>query len=94
MVDSFQPVFADLVRNFTTTAGTGNFELGAVMTGYRGFETAVKPGDSFYYSVLGIEQADEFEVGRGTMQPDGTISRDPIGSALTDFSEGNKSIAL
>jgi len=94
MADSFQPRFIDLVRNYTATTGTGNFVLGAPVTGYQSFDSAIKPGQSFYYSAMGIERPDQVEVGRGTMQADGTISRDPLNGTLTAFTDGNKSLAL
>lgn len=94
MAEPFQPRFVDLVRNYTTTQGTGNFVLGPAVNGYRSFATEIQPGESFYYSVVGIDKPAEFEVGRGTMQADRSISRDPIGTGLTGFTEGNKSIAL
>ena len=90
----FTPTFVDLVRNYTTTTGVGPFALGAAISGYRSFADAVKPGESFYYSATGIDKPAEFEVGRGTMQPDGTITREPIGGAATDFSTGYKAVAL
>jgi hypothetical protein len=94
MADAFRPRFVDLVRNYTSTIGTGNFVLGEAVTGYRSFATEIQAGDSFYYSVAGIDKPAEFEVGRGTMQPDGTISREPLNGAPTDFSSGFKSVAL
>lgn len=94
MADSFQPRFVDLVRNYTSTTGTGNFKPGVAVIGYRSFDSAVQPGDSFYYSAMGIDKPNEFEVGRGTMQADGTISRDPVDGALTDFTDGSKTLAL
>src|SRR5687767_6709125 len=94
MADPFQPKFVDLVRNVTTTTGTGNFVLGAAVAGFTGFAAAVVPGDSFYYSAIGIDKPAEREVGRGTMQANGTISREAIAGALTNFTTGSKSIAL
>jgi hypothetical protein len=94
MADSFQPRFVDLVRNYSATQGTENFVLGSAIPGYRGFQAAIQPGESFYYSAIGIDKPAEFEVGRGTMEVDGTISRDPIGGTPTSFTTGNKSIAL
>lgn len=91
---SFTPKFVDLVRNYTTTVGTGNFVLGPSVTGYTSFATAVQPGESFYYSVLGFDRPNEREIGRGTMQADRTIKREPIGGALTNFTNGTKTIAL
>ena len=94
MADPFQPRFVDLVRNTTTTQGTGNFVLGAAVSGYTSFATAVAAGDRFYYSAIGIDKPAEREVGRGTMQADGTISREAINGTLTNFTTGNKSLAL
>lgn len=94
MADAFKPRFADLVRNYTSTIGTGNFALGEAVTGYRDFASEIQEGESFYYSVVGIDKPQEFEVGRGTMQVDGTISRDPLNGVPTDFTSGYKSIAV
>lgn len=94
MADAFQPKFVDLVRNTTTTQGTGNFVLGAAATGFISFTAALQPGDSFYYSAIGVDKPAEREVGRGTLQANGSISRSPIGGTLTNFSSGTKTIAL
>lgn len=94
MADPFQPKFVDLVRNFTTTVGTGNLVLGDAASGFRSFSSALEPGDSFYYSVAGLEKTSECEVGRGTLQADGTIARQPIGGVPTNFSSGIKTVAL
>jgi hypothetical protein len=94
MAEAFQPRFVDLVRNYTSTTGSGNFVPGTAVAGYRSFASAIQPGESFYYSAIGIDKPDEFEVGRGTMQPDGSISRDPSGGALTNFTDGSKTLAL
>ena len=69
----FTPKFVDLVRNYTTTSGTGPFVLGPPVTGYTSFAAAIQPGDSFYYSVLGFDRPNEREIGRGTMLADRTI---------------------
>jgi hypothetical protein len=90
---AFTPTFIDLVRNYTSTTGTADFVLGAAVSGYSSFAEAVPAGASFYYSATGIDKPTEFEVGRGTMQADGTIAREPIGAA-TDFSNGYKAVAL
>lgn len=94
MADSFQPRFIDLVRNYSSTTGTANFVLGPAVAGYRSFAAEIQPGESFYYSALGVDKPAEFEVGRGTVQADGTISRQPTSGSLTDFTDGTKTIAL
>lgn len=84
----------DAVRNYTMTTGVGNFVLGAAASGCRCLKSAVKTGDSFYYSVVGIDKPAELEVGRGTMHSNGTIEREALGAAATDFSAGYKTITL
>jgi hypothetical protein len=91
---SFTPKFVDLVRNVTTTVGTLDFALGPAVMGYTSFTVAVQIGDSFYYSCISVDKPNEREVGRGTLQANGTISRDPIGGVNTNFSMGNKTVAL
>ena len=90
----FQPRFVDLVRNYTTTVGTGDFALGPAVNGYSDFAAACQVGDSFYYSALGVDNPGETEVGRGTLLAGGKIARDPIGGTKTNFSSGTKSVAL
>lgn len=90
----FQPRFVDLVRNYTSTQGTGPFVLGPAVNGFTGFGSALQTGDTFYYSAIGVDKPAEREVGRGTLLANGTISRSPIGGTLTNFSSGTKSIAL
>src|SRR5438270_12888466 len=94
MADPFQPKFVDLVRNTTTTQGTGNFVLGPAASGFTSFTAALQPGDSFYYSAIGIDKPAEREVGRGTLQANGSITRSPIDGPLMNFSSGTKTIAL
>jgi hypothetical protein len=94
MADPFQPKFVDLVRNYSTTVGTGNFLLGPAVNGYTSFTAACAVGDSFYYAALGVDKPAEREVGRGTLLSGGAISRAPIGGATTNFTSGTKSIAL
>jgi len=94
MAESFQPRFVDLVRNYTSTSGTGNLVLDAAAPGFKSFVDALQTGDSFYYSVAGIDKPAETEVGRGTLLADGSIARQPLGGAATDFATGKKTVAL
>lgn len=94
MAESFQPKFVDLVRNYTSTTGTGNLTLDEAPPGFKSFTGTLQPGDSFYYSVAGLENTTETEVGRGTLQADGSIARQPIGGSLVNFSTGKKTVAL
>jgi hypothetical protein len=90
----FQPRFVDLVRNYTTTSGTGSFVLGPAVNGFASFNSALQVGDSFYYSAIGVDKPAEREVGRGTFLANGTISRDPVSGTKTNFTSGTKSLAL
>jgi hypothetical protein len=93
LADSFQPRFVDLVRNYTDTTGTSNLVLGTAVPGYESFADALTVGDQFYYSIVAIETV-QTEVGRGTLQADGTISREAVGGTLTDFGVGTKTVGL
>jgi hypothetical protein len=94
MAAPFQPKFVDLVRNYSTTVGTDDFVLGPAVNGFTDFAAALQPGDTFYYSAIGVDNPAETEVGRGTLTVTGTISRDPISGTKTNFSSGTKSLAL
>jgi hypothetical protein len=94
MAGSFQPKFVDLVRNYTTSSGTGSFTLGTAVNGYASFATALEVGDSFYYAAIGVDKPAEREIGRGTLLAGGKISRDPISGTATNFSTGTKALAL
>jgi len=89
----FEPKFVDLVRNYSNTTGTGNLVLASAVPGYTSFTAALQAGDQFYYSVM-FDKANHAEVGRGTLQADGTIARDPCNGVLTDFGIGTKTVSL
>ena len=89
------------MRNYTSTQGTGAFALGPAVNGYTGFASALEVGDSFYYSAIGVDKPAEREVGRGTLQANGSITREPIsgsvrsehlpaGAQLTDMFTGSE----
>lgn len=94
MATSFLPKFADLVRVTCTTVGTGNLIPGPVVAGFVSFSAALSVGDRFYYSVAGVDKPAESEVGRGTLNADGSIAREAIGGTLTNFTSGQKTISL
>ena len=94
MADSFTPRFKDLVRCYTTTVGTGDFTLGPALNGFSTFGETLQPGDSFYYSCVGIDKPAEREIGRGTLVNPTTVQRMPIGGVKTNFTKGNKAVAL
>lgn len=94
----FEPVFADLVRVFTTSEGTGPIVPGGPVAGHRTFASALSTGDQFYYSIEAVSGGAAWEVGRGTLESDGRIGRVPLassaGGALVPFAAGTKTVAL
>lgn len=90
----FEPKFVDLVRNHSTTTGTGNFTLGPAVNGFASLATAVSVGDRFYYSAIGVDKPAEREVGRGTLLAGGIVARETISGPKTNFTSGTKAIAL
>lgn len=90
----FTPKFVDLVRNSTSIQGTGPVTLGAAVNGYTGLAAAVTAGEQFYYCIQSNDKAIEREVGRGTMQANGTVARQAISGTLTNFTSGSKTITL
>ena len=94
MTVPFTPRFCDLVRTFTTTAGTGPIVPGAAVQGFSTFAEVLKPGDQFYYCIQSVDRPADREIGRGTLQPNGSIARDPVDGELTDFGGGTKTVAV
>lgn len=93
----FTPVFADLVAERTRTVGGGALVLDGAAPGHRRFAGAVPAGSRFFYALA--EPASEgWEVGRGTLLPDGTIAREPTGSsaggAALPLRAGEKTVTL
>ena len=90
----FTPKFADLVRNAATVIGTGPVTIGVAVSGFASLTDAVGPAEQFYYCLQGVDKPQEREVGRGTMQADGRVARQPISGSATNFTSGAKTIAL
>ena len=90
----FTPKFVDMVRNLTTSTGTGAVNPGSAVSGFTSLSAAVATGEQFYYCIQGVDKPAEREVGRGTMQSNGTVAREAISGGLTNFTTGTKTIAL
>lgn len=92
------PVTDDLVHETSSSTGSGNFTLAAV-TSRQTFNNAFGTGgtDVFYYAIVNRD-ADEWEVGSGSMSDATTLVRDTvIGSSNADslvtFSAGTKDVS-
>jgi len=89
-------IFADRIKETTTTTGTGDITLSGSPVGFRAFSSALTIDDTFYYCIDG---GSEWEIGLGTYQSNGNIDRTTIytssnaGSAV-NFSAGTKSIFI
>lgn len=82
--------FADRVKEFTTSLGTGPISLGGAYQGFQGFVDAYGDGNKAYYGVVSANGA--WEIGEGTVTdgtPD-TLSRDTVLSS----SNGGAKITL
>ena len=90
----FTPKFVDMVRNLTTSSGTGAISLGSPVSGFTGIGAALTVGEQFYYCMQGVDKPAEREVGRGTMLANGTVAREAISGGLINFTTGTKTIAL
>ncbi len=89
-------VFADRVKETTTTTGTGTYDLAGAVTGFQGFVAGIGDGNTCRYA---ITDGTDWEVGVGTVTdaaPD-TLTRTTVlkssnGDAAVDWSAGSKSI--
>lgn len=88
-------IYADRVKDTTTTTGTGSVTLsGTAPTGFQAFATAGAVGDNFYYAIVG---GAEWEVGYGTLTGSTTLARSRVvassnSGALVTFSAGTKDV--
>lgn len=92
-------MFADRIKETTTTTGTGVINLdGAVTGGYQTFVAGIGDGNKCYYCIQ-LTTLNEWEVGIGTVTnslPD-TLSRENVlassnSGALVNFSSGTKDV--
>ncbi|MFW5874800.1 MAG: hypothetical protein ACOCUC_01055, partial [bacterium] len=87
---------ADLVRETSTSSGTGDIELDGAKPGFRSFVEAIGDDNTCRYY---ITDGTDFEIGKGTVT-DGsppTLSRDEVeissnGNSLVDFGTAEKDV--
>lgn len=92
------PFIYDLVKETTTTTGTGTVDLAGAVTGFRTFVATVGTGNTCFYAIR-HRTADEWEIGIGTVTDAATdtLSRDTVlassnAGALVSFSAGTKDV--
>lgn len=89
-------VYADRVRETSTSTGTGTFVLAGAVTGFRTFASGIGASNTCYYTIA-HRTASEWEVGFGTLDSLGTtLTRTAIQSSSTgsavSFTAGTKDV--
>ena len=89
---------ADMVRELSSSTGTGAFVLDGAAPGHRAFASVVPPAATFPYAICGVSDESQWETGEGALSPTGALLRTPkassAGGALVDFGAGLKTVAL
>ena len=91
-------LYADRVKDTTTTTGTGDLTLsGTAPTGYQTFNAAVGQGPRFYYAI--VSAGAEWEVGRGYLSGATTLVRETVlassnSGAVVSLSSGSKDVFI
>lgn len=91
-------VFADLVKETSTTTGTGALTLGGAASGFRAFSDVCSNGDTAWVAIR-HQTADEWEIALGTWATGGTLTRTTTiqssnGGSAVDFSAGTKDVFI
>lgn len=92
-------VYADKVRETSTTTGTGTLSLGGAFDGFRTFVAGIGNGKACIYTIENRDVTSEWEVGLGVVTDAATdtlsrlvvLSSSNAGS-LVDFSAGTKNV--
>ena len=85
-------MFADRVKETSTTTGTGTLTLAGAVSGFDLFQAAFSASDKLYYV---IDNGSQWEVGIGTLATTTTLSRDKViassnSDALVSLTSGTK----
>lgn len=89
-------MYANLVRETTTTTGTGDVTLAGAVTGFRSFNTAFGVNPRFYYEIRSATVTD-WEIGVGYLSGSTTLVRETVidssnAGALVSFAAGAKDV--
>lgn len=92
-------IWADRVKEASVTTGTGAFTLAGAVVGFRAFSSVCANADTVCYCITNREVLTEWEVGLGTWNTGGTLTRTTVyassnsGNAV-NFSSGVKDVFL
>lgn len=90
-------MYADRVKETTTTSGTGNITTAGAVTGFQSFNTAFGTNVFFEYCIEAIDgtgaPTGDWEVGQGHLSASTTLVRDVVffssnANALVSFGSG------
>lgn len=89
-------IYADRVKESTTSTGLGNIVLAGTSVGFRTFASIIAVGETFYYCIDGGASG-EWEVGIGVLTDATTLVRSSVKSssnanAAVSFSAGTKTV--
>lgn len=94
-------IFADRVKETSTTTGTGNVTLAGAVTGFRTFNAALGTDSFFGYCIEAVDgsgvPSGDWEVGMGRLSASTTLVRVRVYSssnanALVNFAAGTKNV--
>lgn len=91
-------ILSPRVWETTTTTGTGAVTLAGAVTNYRTFASAMANGDTIWYSIVNRADYTQWEMGIGTWNTGGTLTRTTVlqssnANAAVSFSAGTKDVA-
>jgi hypothetical protein len=91
-------VYADRIKETTTTAGTGSLALAGAAAGYRAFSAVMSNGDTCYYAIISSDGT-VWEAGLGTFTSPSTLARTTVHSssssnAKVTLPSGTKSVII
>jgi alpha-tubulin suppressor-like RCC1 family protein len=89
-------IIADRVKETSSANGAGNITLSGAVTGFQSFSSAIGIGNTCYY-VIENPNADEWEVGIGTISDATTLVRTTIlkssnSNSVVTFTSGTKNV--
>lgn len=89
-------IYADRVKETTTTTGTGNITLAGAASQFQSFNAAYETNVPFPYAIVG-QSGTEWEVGRGYLSGSSTLVREFVDAssnsgAAVNFSAGTKDV--